>query len=127
MKKFNLNTWEFGLIVGRRGYIVTETDFCHIVYDLYDTAGLRCGFGQEDFRQLALDELNAMSTPVAVSDFGHYWGVKWRVRDNYQGLLMSMADIEADTSGMPKWGDKDKEADHETEYDLLLARYDIGN
>lgn len=84
------NGQRYGLIIGTKGYIHTERDFTHYVYtNLEQTAEF-----------LANKE---SATPVRVCEFGHYWGIKDRVRENYEWLLESMAEIGADAIAMPKW------------------------
>lgn len=96
MKQFQVDDSFLGLIVGTSGFIVTEKDFCHSIHSL-----------DGDFLTLRLDELQSICEPDEVDidgeRWGHYWGIKDRVKENYHGLLESMREIGADTSVMPKW------------------------
>lgn len=82
---------KFGLIVGETHHIITEPDFCHSVFPNVDTAEF-----------LAQKEM-ASATPVRITAFGHYFGIKTRVRDNYDLLIQSMREIGLDASDMPEW------------------------
>lgn len=96
MLQFQVDKTFLGLIEGERGFIVTEKDFCHGVFSFDET-----------YLTLTLPELKEICEPEPVdidgTRWGHYWGIKQRVKENYHGLLVSMREIGADTGSMPKW------------------------
>jgi hypothetical protein len=113
--------FRYGIIVGKTQFIVTETDFVHGMQSKLLTVLLpvewdRSGDSAPDAdgwqllplktvnKTFALGELLALATETELRDFGHYWGIKDRVRTNYGMLLDSMKDIGADVSVMPEWG-----------------------
>ncbi len=106
IKTFTFNTQNFLIITGENGYIISENDFCHeiCVNDERQVFTLPDG-STINFR---LDEmLNQNNDIVDISKFGHYWGIKSRVHENYNLLLKSMLEIKADDTEfclMPAWG-----------------------
>lgn len=108
--QFDVGERNYGLVVGRRGYIVTENDFCHQVRPLNEPTDLRddWSFGESPgYQRVSLAEMLAKATPIlSYRKWAHYWGIKSRIAANYNELLRSMREIGADREGMPRFGEE---------------------
>lgn len=102
-----LNGEPLGIIVALDGrVIVVETDFIHHIQNPDD--GIYIGDDESGAVYCTVSESKASLVPILISDFGHYWGINHRVRQNYSLLLKTMRELGIDTSAMPRWGDVDK-------------------
>ena len=85
---FENDSDKYALIIGKTHYILCQTDFCHDIYPIEETAEF-----------LAWKE---MCQPMTLDKFGHYWGVKPRIYANYELLKESMVEIGVSIENMPK-------------------------
>jgi|SRR5687768_17018145 len=118
LRQFDAGKRNLGFIEGPAGYIVTENDFCHQVRSLAENIELRIRMPWEAeqenlpaFQVFTLEQIREMATPVtSFREWVHYWGIKARIRSNYEELLDSMREIGADPRTMPGWGQEPKAA-----------------
>lgn len=105
LKQFIAGQVRYGFIEGERGYIVTETDFCHNAYRLKEPVVLQADHDGDKYQIFSLEGIRAVAQPVtSYLEWAHYWGIKGRIKQNYNTLIQTMKSIGADTSNMPEWG-----------------------
>lgn len=116
LQQFAAGNYSYGFIEGPKGYIVTETDFCHQVRTLNENIEMRIRMPWEAaddllaFQCFTLDQLRELAQPIpCYRKWAHYWGIKARIAGNYQEFLASMREIGLATGDMPKWGEEPKD------------------
>jgi len=101
IRQFKAGNYIYGLICTEKKYIIVDTDFCHYIYNNEDNVEL--DFFSEVV-SVSLEYLNFASFQIKdLTLWGHYWGIKNRVRSNYNLLLETMQHYNIDVSEMPKW------------------------
>lgn len=79
--------------------IFVDDDACHHVYGSLDETVTKSGKTVRDV--LACEPVGEVAS---IKEFLAHWGVKDRVRANYQLLFQSIRGIGLDTNTFPKWG-----------------------
>lgn len=99
LKKITLGHRSYGFAVGPKGFIVSNNEFIHGIYELDQVAPLNTGKPFEPkYEQFTLADLSAAdSAPLSMREWGHYWGIKPRMAGNYALLLKSMREVGLDT------------------------------
>jgi len=106
---------KLALIEGDKGYVVTTNDFVHWKYSLDEEAEFELWREAKDGKidvfpaailKATLNELRTcLCGSVELDKWGHYFGIKARVRSNYQLLQESCKEIRAKID-FPEWGNK---------------------
>lgn len=104
------------LIQGKTHFIIAEPDCCHSVYTkddpieiCYNTLSEPDANGKREFElrtfSSTLEGVRAIAKPTTLQTSVHYWGIKSRVKTNFDYLCKTMQDIGIDTYDLPKWGE----------------------
>ena len=85
------------MVGGTRGYIITEDDFCHVIVKSQETTMIGVGV------EVSVEELTkCLGEEVDVRRWGHYFGIKARVEQNYLKFQKSLKKIGAKVE-LPEW------------------------
>lgn len=94
----------YGVIFGEKQYIVTNNEFIHWLTPNLESSELMGKYPEWKKVALNLREIKERATEVLdIPAFGHYWGIKSRMRDNYDLLKQSMREIGVSTKNMPEF------------------------
>lgn len=103
MKVFKLGDIKYGLVLTENKYIIVESDFYHYIYNNTDECQLPHSVA-EDPISCALGYLELIGKPLYdLPTWAHYWGIKTRVRTNYNLFLKTLEHYNIDISSFPKW------------------------
>lgn len=89
---------KYGLIIGEKKSIVTNSQFIHWIQDNRKPIQL-----ESDWQTGANED---RAQPMNLAKFGHYWGIKQRMAANYAMLRKSMKEIGVSDEQMPAFGDR---------------------
>lgn len=97
---------KYGLIVGEKKSIVTNSQFIHWIQDNRKPIQLESDWQTGANEERALSEWQERAQPMDLAEFGHYWGIKQRMAANYALLRKSMKEIGVSDEQMPAFGDR---------------------
>jgi hypothetical protein len=102
LQTFKVGEARYGIVSNGERAIISEPDFCHIVE--LNNGFVLLGGDNGSRHTLLVKDLLARAEPItSMKDFGHYWGIKPRVKQNYLGLLATMKELGIPTDDMPEW------------------------
>lgn len=109
LMRFDVGSQSYGVIAGTLGYIVAANDFRYQVRTLNENIELRANWNFEkppQFQVLTLSEIRAIARPItSYREWAHHWGIKHRIKRNYEDMARHAVDLGADISTMPEWGE----------------------